>query len=116
MSAIPGGMYSISKAAAFNMMQSLRALLAGQGVAVHAVFLGPIDTDMNRGFDIPKASPESAARGIFDGLEEGEEERKVGAPARPRGSSASLQRSCRQARRTLSDVRTSRQKGWKSDR
>ena len=53
---VPG--YSISKAAAANMMQSLRALLAGQGVTVHAVFLGPIDTDMNRGFDIPKASPE----------------------------------------------------------
>ena len=34
----------------------------------------PIDTDMNRGFDIPKASTESAARGIFDGLEKGEED------------------------------------------
>ena len=66
--------YSISKAAALNMTQSLRALLAGQGVSVHAVILGPIDTDMNRGFDIPKAPPESAARGIFDGLEQGEEE------------------------------------------
>jgi NAD(P)-dependent dehydrogenase (short-subunit alcohol dehydrogenase family) len=66
--------YSISKAAAFNMTQSLRALLAGQGVTVHAVVLGPIDTDMNRGFDIPKAPPGSAARGIFDGLEKGEEE------------------------------------------
>jgi len=66
--------YSISKAAAFNMTQSLRALLANQGVKVHAVVLGPVDTDMNRGFDIPKASPESAARGIFDGLEKGEEE------------------------------------------
>ncbi len=69
---IPG--YSISKAAASNMTQSLRALLASQGVTVHGVFLGPIDTDMNRGFDIPKASPESAARGIFDGLEKGEED------------------------------------------
>lgn len=69
---IPG--YSISKAAAFNMTQSMRALLASQGVEVHAVFLGPIDTDMNRGLDIPKASPESAARGIFDGLEDGEED------------------------------------------
>jgi NAD(P)-dependent dehydrogenase (short-subunit alcohol dehydrogenase family) len=69
---IPG--YSISKAAAFSMTQSMRALLASQGVAVHAVFLGPIDTDMNRGFDIPKASPDSAARGIFDGLEGGEED------------------------------------------
>jgi NAD(P)-dependent dehydrogenase (short-subunit alcohol dehydrogenase family) len=66
--------YSISKAAAFNMTQSLRALLARQGVTVHAVVLGPIDTDMNRGFEIPKASPESAARGIFDGLEKGEED------------------------------------------
>jgi NAD(P)-dependent dehydrogenase (short-subunit alcohol dehydrogenase family) len=56
------------------MTQSLRALLAGQGVTVHAVVLGPIDTDMNRGFDIPKASPESAARGIFDGLEKGEDD------------------------------------------
>jgi NAD(P)-dependent dehydrogenase (short-subunit alcohol dehydrogenase family) len=66
--------YSISKAAAFNLTQSLRALLAGQGVTVHAVVLGPIDTDMNRGFEIPKASPESAARGIFDGLEKGDED------------------------------------------
>lgn len=66
--------YSISKAAAFNMTQSLRALLARQGVSVHAVVLGPIDTDMNRGFDIPKASTATAATGIFDGLERGEEE------------------------------------------
>lgn len=66
--------YSISKAAAFNMTQSLRALLAGEGVTVHAVVLGPIDTDMNRGFDIPKASPESAAKLIFDGLQKGEED------------------------------------------
>ena len=66
--------YSISKAAAFNMTQSLRALLADQGVTVHAVFLGPIDTDMTQGFEIPKASPASAALGIFDGLEKGEED------------------------------------------
>ena len=66
--------YSISKAAAFNMTQSLRALLASDGISVHGVVLGPIDTDMNRGFDIPKASPESAAAGIFDGLARGEEE------------------------------------------
>jgi NAD(P)-dependent dehydrogenase (short-subunit alcohol dehydrogenase family) len=66
--------YSISKAAAFSMTQSLRAFLAGTGVSVHAVFLGPIDTEMNRGLDIPKASPESAAMGIFDGLEKGEED------------------------------------------
>ena len=66
--------YSISKAAAFSMTQSLRALLVGQGVTVYAVVLGPVDTDMNRGFNIPKASPQSAAHGILDGLEKGEED------------------------------------------
>src|SRR5438105_13833836 len=59
--------YSLSKAAAFNLTQSLRALLAGQGVTVHAVVLGLVDTDMNRGFEIPKASTEAAAVGMFDG-------------------------------------------------
>jgi len=66
--------YAISKAAAFNLTQSLRALLAGRGVRVHAVLTGPTDTDMTRGLDIPKASPESVARAIFDGVEKGDEE------------------------------------------
>ncbi len=66
--------YSISKAAAFSLSQSLRALLAGRGVRVHAVLTGPVDTDMSRGLDIPKASPESVARAIFDGMEKGEED------------------------------------------
>jgi NAD(P)-dependent dehydrogenase (short-subunit alcohol dehydrogenase family) len=66
--------YAISKAAAFSMSQSLRALLAGRGVSVHAALTGPTDTDMTRGLDIPKASPESVARAIFDGVERGEEE------------------------------------------
>lgn len=66
--------YSLSKAAAFNATQSMRALLAGEGVSVHAVILGPVDTDMNRGLEIPKASPQSVAAGIFDALQKGEEE------------------------------------------
>jgi NAD(P)-dependent dehydrogenase (short-subunit alcohol dehydrogenase family) len=66
--------YSISKAAAFSMSQSLRALLAGQGVRVHAVMTGPTDTDMSRGLDVPKASPESVARAILDGVESGQDE------------------------------------------
>jgi NAD(P)-dependent dehydrogenase (short-subunit alcohol dehydrogenase family) len=66
--------YAVSKAAAFSLTQSLRALWAGRGVRVHAILTGPVDTDMTRGFDIPKSSAESVAAGIFDGLENGEEE------------------------------------------
>jgi NAD(P)-dependent dehydrogenase (short-subunit alcohol dehydrogenase family) len=66
--------YSISKAAAFSLTQSLRALLAGQGVRVHAVLTGPTDTDMTRDLDIPKASPESVSRAIFDAVDNGEED------------------------------------------
>jgi NAD(P)-dependent dehydrogenase (short-subunit alcohol dehydrogenase family) len=49
--------YSASKAAALSVTQSLRALLAGRGVSVHAVLPGPIDTDMVRALDIPKTPP-----------------------------------------------------------
>ena len=66
--------YSVSKAAAFSLTQSLRALLAGRGVSVHAVMPGPIDTDMVRDLDLPKTSPEDVARGTLDGVEQGEEE------------------------------------------
>jgi NAD(P)-dependent dehydrogenase (short-subunit alcohol dehydrogenase family) len=66
--------YSISKAAAFNLTQAMRALLAARGVRVHAVLAGPVDTEMTQYLDIPKASPQSVARAIFDGVENGEEE------------------------------------------
>jgi NAD(P)-dependent dehydrogenase (short-subunit alcohol dehydrogenase family) len=66
--------YSLSKAAAFSMTQSLRMLLAAQGVRVHAVLTGPVDTDMVAALDIPKASPQSVARAIFDGVGRGEED------------------------------------------
>ena len=66
--------YAISKAAAFSLTQSLRALVAARGVRVHAVLTGPTDTDMTRGFDIPKSSPGAVARAIFDGMERGEED------------------------------------------
>jgi short-subunit dehydrogenase len=52
----------------------LRAQLARGGVTVHGVFPSPVDTDMSRDFDVPKVSPESVARAIFDGIESGEED------------------------------------------
>ncbi|MEV6945388.1 SDR family NAD(P)-dependent oxidoreductase [Streptomyces sp. NPDC051172] len=66
--------YSVSKAAAFSLTQSLRTLLAEQGVRVHAVLTGPVDTEMSRGIDAPKASAESVARAVFDGVEKDEED------------------------------------------
>jgi NAD(P)-dependent dehydrogenase (short-subunit alcohol dehydrogenase family) len=66
--------YSISKAAAFSLAQSFRMLLAAQGMRVHAVLTGPVDTDMVRDLDIPKASPQSVAQAIFDGVDKGEDD------------------------------------------
>ena len=70
--AIPA--YSISKAAAFSMTQSMRALLAGRGVSVHAVLTGIVDTEMSAAVDVPKPSPEFVAHGIIDGVEKNEED------------------------------------------
>lgn len=66
--------YSISKAAAFNLTQSLRSLLAAQGIRVHAVLTGPTDTDMTKGFEVPKATPQAVAQAIFAGVELDEED------------------------------------------
>jgi NAD(P)-dependent dehydrogenase (short-subunit alcohol dehydrogenase family) len=66
--------YSLSKAAAFNLTQAMRMLLAGQGIRVHAALLGPVDTDMVRDLEIPKTPPEAVARAIFDGVDRGEED------------------------------------------
>jgi NAD(P)-dependent dehydrogenase (short-subunit alcohol dehydrogenase family) len=67
--------YSVSKAAAFSLTQSLRASLAGRGVRVHAVLPGPVDTDMTRGWGIPDmASPASVAAAILDAVDYGEED------------------------------------------
>jgi short-subunit dehydrogenase len=75
LAAVPfDSLYSISKAAAFSLSQSLRALSARDGMSVHVTLPGPIDTGMARGLDIPKASAESVARAILDGVEKDEEE------------------------------------------
>jgi len=66
--------YSISKAAVFNLTQSYRAMLAPQGVKVHAVLTGVVDTDMTAGFEVPKAPPALVAQGIFNGIDNGDDE------------------------------------------
>jgi short-subunit dehydrogenase len=66
--------YAVSKAAALNLTQSLRALLGRRGITVQAVLTAPTDTDVTRGYEIPKGSPQSVAQAILDGIEAGEEE------------------------------------------
>jgi NAD(P)-dependent dehydrogenase (short-subunit alcohol dehydrogenase family) len=66
--------YSASKAAAWSMSQSLRALMAPRGVSVHAVMAGPMDTEMSREFPVEKASTESVARAIFESVQAGEDD------------------------------------------
>jgi NAD(P)-dependent dehydrogenase (short-subunit alcohol dehydrogenase family) len=66
--------YSISKAAVLSLTQALRALLADGGVRVHAVIAGPVDTEMSQDFVVPKASAESVASAILDGIASGDEE------------------------------------------
>lgn len=68
------GGYSASKAAAWSLTQALRGELRGKGVAVHAAFPGPIDTDMIRSFDLPKTSAADVARAILDGVVAGHDD------------------------------------------
>lgn len=71
---LPAGGYSAARAAAFSVTQALRGELAKKHISVHAVFPGPVDTDMVRAFDMVKTSPEAVARAIIEGVEEGLEE------------------------------------------
>jgi short-subunit dehydrogenase len=66
--------YNASKAAAWSMTQSLRGSLAGKGITVHAVFPGPVDTDMAVGVDIPKTGAAEVAQAIVRGIEAGAED------------------------------------------
>lgn len=66
------GGYSASKAAAHSLTQSLRGQLRKRGLHVFAAYPGPIDTDMIKGFDMPKTSPADVSKAILDGVEAGD--------------------------------------------
>ncbi len=66
--------YSASKSAAWSLTNSLRNELAPQNTRVLALHMAYVDTDLTRGFDIPKSSPELIVRRALDGLEAGEDE------------------------------------------
>jgi NAD(P)-dependent dehydrogenase (short-subunit alcohol dehydrogenase family) len=75
LASMPGfGGYSASKAAAYSMTQALRAELAQKNIRIHAVLPGAVDTDMLRGVDMPKASPQDVAQTVLSAMEAGEDD------------------------------------------
>ena len=50
------------------------AELSAKNIPVITVFPGPVDTDMAAGVPMDKASPESVAKNILDGVEAGSED------------------------------------------
>ncbi|MFC5520052.1 SDR family oxidoreductase [Polaromonas jejuensis] len=66
--------YSASKSAAWSLTNALRNELAAQKTQVLALHMAYVDTDLTRGFDVPKSSPEEIVKRALDGLEAGLEE------------------------------------------
>jgi NAD(P)-dependent dehydrogenase (short-subunit alcohol dehydrogenase family) len=66
--------YSASKAAAWALTNGLRLELAPQRTQVVGLHVGLVDTDLARGIEAPKTSPEEVARIGLDAVESGSEE------------------------------------------
>jgi NAD(P)-dependent dehydrogenase (short-subunit alcohol dehydrogenase family) len=66
--------YSASKSAAWSLTNALRSELAAQKTQVLGLHMGYVDTDLTRGFDVPKSSPEDIVKRALDGLESGVDE------------------------------------------
>lgn len=65
------GTYGATKSAAWALTNGLRHELRGQGTQVSALHMGFVDTDLTRGIEMPKSSPEVIVREALDGLEQG---------------------------------------------
>jgi 2-keto-3-deoxy-L-rhamnonate aldolase RhmA/NAD(P)-dependent dehydrogenase (short-subunit alcohol dehydrogenase family) len=68
------GSLCASKAALLSLTQALRAELKAQGTHVMAVLPGAVNTDMTKGFDIPKIAAAYVASTLMDGLSLRQEE------------------------------------------
>ncbi|CAI7977782.1 MULTISPECIES: SDR family oxidoreductase [unclassified Parafrankia] len=65
------GGYCAAKSAAWSLTNSQRLELADQGVAVTALHVGYMDTDMTRAVQAPKSDPATIAALALDGVEAG---------------------------------------------
>ena len=66
--------YAASKSAAWSLTNSLRHELAAQRTQVLALHMAFVDTDLARGLEGPKTSPEDIVKSALDGLEAGLDE------------------------------------------
>lgn len=66
--------YASSKSAAWSLTNGLRDALQAQGTQVTGLHMGFVDTDLTRGIDMPKATPEEIVRAALDGLAAGARE------------------------------------------
>lgn len=66
--------YSASKSAAWSLTNALRHELAAQQTQVLGLHMAYVDTDLTRGFEVPKSSAEDIVQRALDGLEEGADE------------------------------------------
>jgi NAD(P)-dependent dehydrogenase (short-subunit alcohol dehydrogenase family) len=66
--------YAASKAAAHSLTQAIRPHLRSQRISVHAVYPGPMDTDMLAAIAMPKTPPAEVAATILGALASGDED------------------------------------------
>lgn len=66
--------YSASKSAAWSLTNALRHELAAQKTQVLGLHMAYVDTDLTRGFEVPKSSAEEIVERALDGLEAGADE------------------------------------------
>ncbi|MFO6418655.1 SDR family oxidoreductase [Hylemonella sp. W303a] len=65
------GTYGASKSAAWALTNGLRHELREQGTQVTALHMGFVDTDLTRGMEVPKSTPQDIVRLAYEGLEAG---------------------------------------------
>lgn len=68
------GSYAASKSAAWALTNTLRLELRAQGTQVLGMHVGFVDTDLARGFEAPKSTPDAVVSRTFDALEAGADE------------------------------------------
>ena len=68
------GVYAMSKSAAWALTNGLRQELRAQKTQVVGLHMGFVDTDLTRGIDAPKSTPQAIVSQALDALEAGEQE------------------------------------------